>query len=334
MTDPVAEDHAWLTVADAGAVGVVRRAATALATQLGLPANRVAELAIVASELASNLHKHADGGTVLIRALRGETDCGVELVSIDAGPGMADLAWSARDGHSTAGTLGIGLGAIARQAGRLDGYSRPGRGTVLAASAWSDRPPPVPWADGLTRPMAGEQVSGDGYAVRRLEGLAQVLLCDGLGHGPLAAEATRAAKAAFMTAPLIGPRQLLAHLHPELARTRGAVCAVAELDITDKAVRFAGIGNISSWAIDGTRRAMTSMPGIVGQHAHDPVEFEYPLPAGAAVIMHTDGLNSRWDLSSYPGLLQRSPLVIAATVLRDAGSRRDDAGVVVAKVPE
>jgi hypothetical protein len=39
----------------------------------------------------------------------------------------------------------------------------------------------------------------------------------------------------------------------------------------------------------------------------------------------------RWQLADYPGLVDRSPLVVAATVLRDAGTRRDDACVLVAR---
>ena len=48
--------------------------------------------------------------------------------------------------------------------------------------------------------------------------------------------------------------------------------------------------------------------------------------------MHSDGLTDKWDLGRYPGLLVRSPLVVAATLLRDAAVRRDDASVLVCRV--
>ena len=99
--------------------------------------NRVAELAIVAAELTSNLVKHAQEGVLLLRPARTGDVAGVELIAIDSGPGMADLTVSSRDGHSTTGTLGIGLGAIARQASWYDAWSRPGRGTVLAVQVWA-----------------------------------------------------------------------------------------------------------------------------------------------------------------------------------------------------
>jgi hypothetical protein len=47
--------------------------------------------------------------------------------------------------------------------------------------------------------------------------------------------------------------------------------------------------------------------------------------------MHSDGVVDRWNPADYPGLLTHSPQLIAATVLRDAGTRRDDAGVLVAR---
>jgi hypothetical protein len=98
-------------------------------------------------------------------------------------------------------------------------------------------------------------------------------------------------------------------------------------------VRYAGLGNISGTVLapDGTRRGMVSMPGIVGHQRRQIREFDYPLAPGAIVLMHTDGVVDRWNAAEYPGLLSRSPEVIAATVLRDAGTRRDDAGVLVAQ---
>jgi anti-sigma regulatory factor (Ser/Thr protein kinase) len=331
MTTWSVEHCGWYPVTDAGSVGVVRRAATQLAAELDLTEERIGQLAIVSAELTSNLHKYATDGAVHLRRVRTGSARGVELVAIDAGPGMADLALSGTDGHSTSGSLGIGLGAIRRQATRLDAYSRPGRGTVLAASVWSAPPPESP-ADGLVRPIAGETASGDGYAVRSGPGQLQAILCDGLGHGPLAALATQRATVAFGAAPPGGPRLVLEHLHRALHRTRGAVAAV--VDLAGDAVRFAGLGNISAWVTDGTgRRAMTSLPGILGHQRPEIREFAYRLPPGGVVVLHTDGLTRRWELTPYPGLLDRQPVLVAATLLRDAGRHGDDAGVLVARAP-
>ena len=339
--DTRTEDVVWLHVDDAGSAGRVRRVAAEAATDLGLPARSVAELEIAAIELASNLAQHATDGVVLVRRLRraggpaGGAVGGVGLVSVDTGPGMPDLARSRRDGHSTAGTLGIGLGAIERLATRMDLHSLPGRGTVLAAEFW---PPGVPpgagTVDGLTRPITGEDTCGDGFAVRQLgDGRTLLLLCDGLGHGPLAATATRVAVDAFHTTTATDPAELVRQLHERLGHTRGAAVGVAAVDRGAGLVRYAGLGNVAGHVVaPAARRTMVSLPGIAGHQCRTVREFDYPLPADAAVVLHSDGLTNRWDLATYPGLLRAAPMVLAAVLLRDAGLRRDDASVLVAGV--
>ncbi|MEH1099148.1 SpoIIE family protein phosphatase [Micromonospora sp. CPCC 205561] len=335
MNDEVSDRGIWFRVESGGAASAVRRAAERLGVQLDMSEARIADLAIVAAELTSNLVKHARDGVLLLRPVRREREAGVELVAIDAGPGMADLTASSQDGHSTAGTLGIGLGAIVRQANWFDGYSRPERGTVLAVQVWPGRDGghERPWVGALSRPLTGESVSGDGYAWRVVEGRRQVLTCDGLGHGPLASAATDAALDAFRRAPAGPPATVVQHLHRAMSHTRGAALAVAEPDPAAGLLRYSGLGNISAAVLgaDGKRRGLVSLPGIAGHQRPSVREYDYPFEAGALLVMHSDGVVDRWQLTDYPGLVDRSPLVVAATVLRDAGTRRDDACVLVVR---
>jgi hypothetical protein len=71
------------------------------------------------------------------------------------------------------------------------------------------------------------------------------------------------------------------------------------------------------------------MPGIVGHKLRPVQDLVYEVEPDAWVVMHSDGLTEKWDLDRYPGLLSCSPLVVAATVMRDAAVRRDDASVLV-----
>ncbi|GAB3986446.1 SpoIIE family protein phosphatase [Plantactinospora veratri] len=326
------DEGVWFQVEEPGAVGTVRRAAELLAGRMGLDEAHAAALAIVAAELASNLVKHADNGQLLVRPARTDEVAGVELIAVDSGPGMSDVTSSTQDGHSTAGSLGIGLGAIGRQSSWFDVYSLPGRGTVSAAQVWPAEAPEPDWIAGLSRPMSGEQSCGDGFAVRTVEGRRQVLVCDGLGHGPLAAVAARAAVHAFHLAPAAPPAAVLEHLHRAISHTRGAAAAVAEFDPAAGLLRYAGLGNIAgSVQHYDERRGLVSMPGIVGHQRRSVREFDYPFPRGACLVMHSDGVTDRWRLADYPGLQGRSPQVIAGTLLRDAAVRRDDACVLVAR---
>ncbi|HEX7746980.1 MAG TPA: SpoIIE family protein phosphatase [Micromonosporaceae bacterium] len=337
-----AEDVGWFRIDEPAMAGMARRAAAEAGRKLGFTEARLGQLSIAAAELASNLHKHADEGTMLVRYLRRNGVGGVLLVAVDGGPGMADAVGSGRDGYSTAGTLGIGLGAVERLATRCDGYSLPGRGTVLAAEFWP-RPDPaddpdaagVDGVDGIVRPITGEQVAGDGYAVRHTGTGPLLLLTDGLGHGLLAAAASAAAVEAFHAAPDESPAAIVDWLHRRMGHTRGAAVGVAAMDRAAETVRFAGLGNIAAQVVrSGERHLMVSLPGIAGHQRRVVREFSYDLPADAAVVLHSDGLTDRWRLDDYPGLLSRTAIVVAATLLRDAGLRRDDAAVLVAAPPQ
>jgi anti-sigma regulatory factor (Ser/Thr protein kinase) len=338
MRAATVEDRLWLPVPELSAAGGVRRSAVALGEEAGFEAGPLANLAIVATELATNVARHADDGRVLLRLRRDGERMGVELVAIDRGPGMSDIVAASRDGHSTTGTLGVGLGAIIRLADEFDAYSLPGSGTVLAVTLWMAGSAARgvlsnAWAAGLSRPIEGELVCGDAYAAREVDGRRQILLCDGLGHGPLAASAAQAVIAEFTTAPVGGPKDVLDHIHQRTRHTRGTVAGIAELDPVGAVVRFAGIGNITAVIIAGSgeRRTFVSLPGVLGQQRRESREFDYPMPKDGLIILHSDGLTDRWNLADYPGLRDHTPLVIAATLLRDAARRRDDAAVLVAR---
>jgi hypothetical protein len=138
--------------------------------------------------------------------------------------------------------------------------------------------------------------------------------------------------AAFLDAPTVGPAAVVEHLHRSLRSTRGAVVTVVTLDPFAASARFAGLGNVFGAIVAGSqRRLLAPQPGIAGDGNPRVRELEVPLPGGAVVVLHSDGVRERWSLDAYPGLAGRDPLVVAATLLRDHGVRRDDAAVLVAR---
>ena len=163
LSAPAPGDMRWLRVEDPSAIAACRSAGVALAARLRFPASRLDEIALAVTEAASNLHKHARQGSLLVRISRDADPPGIELITVDAGPGLRDAGAALRDGHSTAGTLGIGLGAIRRLADFYDLYSVPGHGTVLVARFWPARRQVTVRCAGLTRPMTGETECGDNF---------------------------------------------------------------------------------------------------------------------------------------------------------------------------
>ena len=335
LTAPSPQDMRWLPVEDASAVVACRNAALAMADRLQFPAARRDQLALAVTEAASNLYKHARQGSPCGCASTGTPPPpGIALVTIDAGPGLADVNAAMRDGHSTAGTLGIGLGAIRRLADFCDLYSVPGHGTALAARFRPERPAaasggPARWA-GLVRPITGEVECGDVYGAIRVDDTVTAVLCDGLGHGPLAATAATAGVAAVLDEPDGEPAALVERAHRRMSHTRGGALGVVQ--VRGQVAWFAGLGNIAASILSGGgRKSMLSVPGIAGHQARTIRQFEYQVPPGAAVVLHSDGITSRWEIAALPGVASKDPLLIAAVLLGEAGIHRDDAGVLVLK---
>ncbi len=327
---PSPQDMRWLVVEDASAVAACRNAGLAMASRLQFPASRADQLALAVTEAASNLYKHARQGSLLLCVNREADVPGIDLVTIDAGPGLRDISAAMRDGHSTAGTLGIGLGAIRRLADFSDLYSRPGHGTALIARFWPAPGPPAIRCAGLVRPITGEAECGDAFGVIRRDDVVTAVFCDGLGHGPLAAAASARALAAVLDEPASEPAALLERAHRRMSGTRGG--AVAVVQVTGQVARFAGLGNVAGFVLSaGSRKSMLSVPGIAGYQARAFRQFDYEVPPGAAVILHSDGISSRWEVAAVPDVETRDPLLIAAVLLAEAGIHRDDAGVLVLK---
>jgi anti-sigma regulatory factor (Ser/Thr protein kinase) len=327
-----------LPLDDPSQIGEVRRIATGMAGQLGLDEQDQGRVALVLTEGLKNAVIHGGGGQVVLRPIINSRS-GVEALIIDKGSGIADVERALRDGYSTAGTPGTGLGAVARVADGFDIYSVAGQGTALlvrvcARGAEADRSPPVPWLDTGTVCLArsGETVCGDAWALGRIAERVILIVADGLGHGPDAAAASMEAIRVFRKSLRLPPADILGEIHAALRSTRGAAVAVAALDPKQKEIRYAGVGNIASSIVSATdTRSMVSHNGTVGHEVRKIQEFQYDWPAGALVIMQSDGLQTHWRLDRYPGLVARDPALIAGVLYRDFTRGRDDVTVLAVR---
>lgn len=328
-------DGVHVHVGDASAVGEARRRAVELAAELGFAEQDVGRVAIIVTEAGTNLVKHAGGGEVLVRRLDGGAGSAVGVLALDRGPGIRDVGHAMRDGVSSAGTAGNGLGAIARLASRFEVYAGAGvpGAALLARIEPSAAPPPTAaamCAGGIAVVCPGERVCGDAWAVVERDGSTWAVVADGLGHGALAAEASREAVAAFRRDTSPTPAGVLESIHLALRATRGAAVAVAQVDTERRVLHFAGIGNIAGSVLaNGKTRSLVSHHGTAGHQARRIQSFSYPWDPGAQLVLHSDGLTSRWTLDRYPGVLARDPMLLAAILYRDFARGRDDTTVVV-----
>jgi anti-sigma regulatory factor (Ser/Thr protein kinase) len=318
--------------------GALRRAAARMAA--GRAGVRAGEAELVATELATNIVRHAaPGGYVLYRPV----EDGIELLAVDRGPGLRRLAgwrsWaSPEDERAPApplrgGGLGVGLRGVERIASTFDLYSTRGAGTVVLARLGErrrHRAASFRWG-AVNVPVTGDGDSGDGWAVTGDGHLAAVVV-DGLGHGEAASLASRAAIAAFAEGPVNDLEDFVRRAHEAMLGTRGGVVGVCSIDPVRDQLTYAGVGNVAGRVLlGGASHSLLSREGVLGTQATAPRArlARYRWGPGAALVLASDGLRSQWDPRSYPGLLAHDPGVVAAALQRDHGRSTDDATVLV-----
>ena len=326
-----------IRVQDSSHVGEARRLAASLCRDLGFDETRAGQASLVVTELATNLVKHtADaGGELVFRPIEEAGATGLDVLSLDRGPGIVNIGESLRDGYSSTSSLGTGLGAVRRQSSVFDICSSPGQGTAVFIRLWKNAPPERPPAlsvGAVCLPVRGEQACGDAWAMKVGGDATLFMLADGLGHGPDAAAASNLAAAIFAKQALRSPAELVRLIHAGLRGTRGAAVAVAEVALGARVVRYAGVGNISGRILcAGSARSLVSNNGTAGVEARKIQEFSYPWPEGGLLVLHSDGVATHWSLEDWPGLGQKNPALIAGVLFRDQQRLRDDSTVVVAK---
>jgi anti-sigma regulatory factor (Ser/Thr protein kinase) len=321
-----------LIVTESSQVAQARRAVAVLAARHGLDEEDAGRAALVATEICSNLVKHGGGGELLAQPLERGDARGVGLIGLDKGPGIADVAKCLRDGFSTGGSPGTGLGAINRMSQLFDVYSQPGHGTAVVAQLWAGgRAPHGAQLEisSIVVPAPNEIECGDTWCYVERAGGALVMGVDGLGHGIGAAQASALACEVFMTEKTRSPGAVLERIHANLRSTRGAAAIVMAADWERGELLAAGIGNLVAALLDGTAmKRIPSYNGIVG-HARPRIrELSYPLGPAATLVFHSDGLSTSWQPERYPGLMQHSCAAIAGVLYRDCKRGRDDSMVV------
>jgi anti-sigma regulatory factor (Ser/Thr protein kinase) len=304
-------------------IGAARRSAIELGHTHGLSEDAVGRLAIAVTEAATNIIRHAGRGVMVLRALLSESNPAIEVLALDNGPGIPDVARAMRDGFSTSGTAGHGLGGMQRLADVFEIYSRPEKGTALVARVGnrprsSERTPhPASLDDRLgvvCVPLRGESECGDAWRIAIGRQRLSVLLVDGLGHGPDAAAAAAIATNMFGRVASEPPEEAFLAMSEAMRGSRGAALSVAVIDQAARLTRFSGVGNVDGRVIApaGTEH-LTPQNGIVGHNMPTVRSVNVPWPVGARLVMHSDGIATPWRLDAYPGLMTAHPALSTAT---------------------
>jgi anti-sigma regulatory factor (Ser/Thr protein kinase) len=324
-----------VSIKDQSQIAEARREAAALARRNGFKEDDGGRVSLVATELATNLIKHGRGGEILIGAFEDNEGSGVEILAIDQGPGIGNVEQCLRDGYSSAGTAGNGLGAIIRQSQLVDIASWPGLGTGVLARIQPGTPNPKRYLSrsgwgAVAVAMPGQDVCGDSWSVAA-NGATTYFVADGLGHGQDAADASVEAVRLFHRFNGHRVPTLLDYVHGGLRATRGAAVSIARFDPGARRVTFSGVGNVAgALAANGSLQRMVTMPGTAGHNARKIQSFDYPFEKGL-IVLASDGIGTSWNFGRYPGIQSVHPALVAAILYRDFGRKRDDATVLVGK---
>jgi anti-sigma regulatory factor (Ser/Thr protein kinase) len=325
-------------VRQASDVGHVRRELGCIAGTVGFDETLKGRVAIIVTEMGTNLVRHAGGGEVIINTVQSPESLGLEILSLDKGKGIADREKCMSDGFSTGGSPGTGLGAIRRLSTHFDFFSHRDLGTAILSTVW-----PIPQerlagctSGGICIAVRGEKESGDAWCVLNpLPQVLKLLVVDGLGHGPKASEAAQEAVKVFELTESLSPPKTLEKIHLALRKTRGAAVAVSELNVQEGKLVFSGVGNISA-TIHGSQgqKGIASSNGIAGHNMKRVSDFLFSWLENDTLILHSDGLQTRWSLNQMPGyagLLDRHPSLVAGVLYRDFRRLNDDCTVVAIK---
>lgn len=331
--------HKRFTASDRSYYAIIKKEVHNLALNAGFSEKRIGEVDIILAEITSNLHKYAKDGEILVGHFENNSEEYIELISIDNGPGMGDVQRVMADGFSSTNTMGHGLGSIKRLSDQFDIYSQKGWGTILLSRIYKIKPPARPKEKAAVKINAivvakpPETVSGDGFYYKLSDQYVKLLVADGLGHGPEANLAVNEAVKAFKTCPYNSPTEIIRYLHPEIRKTRGLVGTVVVFDIKNREFKITGVGNISAKFLGpASNKNHLAYNGIIGHNIPNTINDQ---TAGFneynQMVLCSDGIRSRWELSKYPGILRTDLSIQAAAIFKDFARQTDDMSVVIIK---
>lgn len=320
---------------------LLRSKLVAITQRLGVSHLKQENMLLVASELVSNNVKHASGrGMVQLWKQPGGV---LDLLSLDYGPGIQNLATAEEDGYSTVSTLGKGLGAIRRLSDESYiytqqeqiGQAKKWSGTVILARFYLDKENKEAKSGfkfGLfSRSLSDERYNGDRIYLQRAGKVLRWLHLDGLGHGEEAQAAT--ADLATLLINFESPDSMLEMVDKQLVNTRGAVAITGEIDLAKCNLRLSGVGDMNAHIYDQEQfQHIAFAPGILGREHRTTTVSQTDFGKKSVILTASDGIRRNWDAANFVGLFNQHPQLIAYTLGNIMGRISDDQSICVCTI--
>lgn len=330
---------------DESALVLLRSKLFAIANRLGIPDLKRENMLLVAAELATNNIKHAGGrGMIQIWQQPGPV---LDIVSLDYGPGIANLVQAEQDGYSSSNTFGKGLGAIRRLSDesyiytqfRTSDQTNKWNGTVFLARFNMAHTKDQTLGDQMpggkigifSRSLSDARHNGDRIYLQKRGDKLRWLHLDGLGHGKDAQDAT--ANLATHVSNNDSIESIMDGVGRQLVSTRGAVAIACEMDLSQRNLHLLGVGDMHAHIYDQDEMQLISFaPGILGREHRTVTPFQTTLAKRGIVVTASDGIRRNWDIGNFVGIFNQHPQLIAYTLGNIMGRISDDQSVFVSSV--
>jgi anti-sigma regulatory factor (Ser/Thr protein kinase) len=294
----------------------------------------VESMALIASELTHNQLAHSKQGYFAVRPVERGTAKGIEILAADLGPGIGKPVLAGQ--APVEGSLGAGLESVFRFADEVEMDSRREEGLCIVARKFGDSGSPEPFQTAVVgEPYPGELISGDDAVCLRSENGFLAAVCDGLGHGPEAREASSRAVDSIVRNRHLDLREIVLQVNSEISGSRGCALSIARFDSRTATLQCLSAGDVRSqlyYIRDAQFFAATPMIIGVGElHARRLRIEEATVAPGSVFAMFTDGLETRTSLKGQLDILRRPAVVIAQHLIASHSRRTDDSLVFVAR---
>jgi anti-sigma regulatory factor (Ser/Thr protein kinase) len=293
----------------------------------------VESMALIASELTHNQLAHSKQGYFAVRPLERSDARGLEIVAADLGPGIEKpvLTGSTR----TEGSLGAGLESVFRLADEVEVDTRRAEGLCVVARRF-EAGTPEPFETAVAgEPYPGELISGDDAICLRSESGFLAAVCDGLGHGPEAREASNKAIESIVRNRHLDLREIVLAVNSEISGSRGCALSIARFEKHTATLQCLSAGDVRAHLYHiRDAKFFTSTPLVVGEVALSSRRLrieEATVAPGAVFAMFTDGLETKTSLKGQLDLLRRPAIVIAQYLIKSHARQTDDSLVFAAR---
>lgn len=348
----ITRDHILgLEIENESDIGICRRKAVSAAVKMGFDEVKTGEIAILVSELVTNVLKHGGGkGKIVICQLKdSNSKKAIEFWCCDSGNGISNMQNAIRDGYSEKSTLGIGLGTIRRFSDELEinpvssaeikekfSLASHDLKHCIRSLKWV---PAKIWmglnhkllSGAASRCKPGEQVNGDAYLINHIDPDTTIIsVIDGLGHGSQAHIASQLAKEQLILKQHLPVDDLMKFVHNSIRGTRGVTIGLSLINTQLNKISFCGIGNIESFIMTPQGKTnLLSYGGICGHNMRTPRVFENNFNPGDSVCFYSDGITTRWKPEDIDW--SKSPQTNAELILNQYSRPNDDATVLIVR---